>query len=48
MGRTTLALEIGRTRDALYLDLEDRDDRAKLTNAVLFLESAEGPAGDPG
>ena len=41
VGKTTLALEIGRTRDALYLDLEDRDDRNRLTNPALFLESFE-------
>ena len=27
VGKTTLALEIGRSRDALYLDLEDRGAR---------------------
>ena len=27
VGKITLALEIARSRDALYLDLEDRDDR---------------------
>jgi hypothetical protein len=31
-GKTTLALAIGETRNALYLDLEDRDDRNRLTN----------------
>ena len=41
VGKTTLALVIGRTRDALYLDLEDRDDRNRLTNPALFLESFE-------
>ena len=41
VGKTTLALEIGRTRDALYLDLEDRDDRSRLANPALFLESFE-------
>lgn len=41
VGKTTLALELGRTRDALYLDLEDRDDRNRLTNPVLFFEHAE-------
>jgi predicted AAA+ superfamily ATPase len=34
-------LEIGRERDALYLDLEDRDDRNRLTNPALFMESFE-------
>ena len=27
VGKTTLALDIARSRNALYLDLEDRDDR---------------------
>jgi hypothetical protein len=27
IGETTLALEIGQVHDALYLNLEDRDDR---------------------
>lgn len=40
VGKTTLALEIGKTRNALYLDLEDPDDRTRLTNPVLFLENA--------
>ncbi|WP_419602085.1 AAA family ATPase, partial [Thiolapillus sp.] len=37
VGKTTIALEIGEERGALYLDLEDRDDREKLSNAKLFL-----------
>lgn len=41
VGKTTLALAIGEALDALYLDLEDRDDRNRLANPVLFLESAE-------
>ncbi|MES2206348.1 MAG: ATP-binding protein [Pseudomonadota bacterium] len=41
VGKTTLALQIGEQRNAIYLDLEDRDDRAKLENPVLFLEHAE-------
>jgi predicted AAA+ superfamily ATPase len=41
VGKTTLALAIGEERDALYLDLEDREDRNRLTNAVLFLESVD-------
>lgn len=41
VGKTTLALEIGNFRDALYLDLEDSDDRSRLDNPVLFLENAE-------
>jgi hypothetical protein len=38
VGKTTLALEIGEQRDALYLDLEDRADREKLGEPALFLE----------
>ena len=41
VGKTTLALEIGRARDALYLDLEDRDDRNRLAEPALFLDNAE-------
>lgn len=41
VGKTTLALEIGRTRNALYLDLEDRDDRARLAEPALFLDHLE-------
>lgn len=29
-GKTTLALEVGRTRPSLYLDLESTSDRARL------------------
>jgi len=41
VGKTTLALELGESRDAVYLDLEDPADRAKLTDARLFLEHHE-------
>ena len=41
VGKTTLALEIGRARDALYLDLEDPDDRNRLAHPALFLDNAE-------
>ena len=41
VGKTTLAREIGEERGALYLDLEDRDDREKLSNAKLFLSQYE-------
>lgn len=41
VGKTTLALEIAEERDALYLDLEDRDDREKLSNPALFLKQYE-------
>jgi uncharacterized protein len=35
------ALAIGEGRDALYLDLEERDDRNRLANPALFLAAAE-------
>lgn len=42
VGKTTLALEIaGETKEALYLDLEARADRAKLAEPELFLSSYE-------
>jgi len=41
VGKTTLAQEIGEERRALYLDLEDRGDREKLSNAALFLKQYE-------
>lgn len=41
VGKTTLAQEIADGRDAIYLDLEDSNDREKLTNASLFLKQYE-------
>jgi uncharacterized protein len=41
VGRTTLALEIGKTRKALHLDLESRSDRAKLNEPELFPKECE-------
>ncbi len=41
VGKTTLAQEISEERDALYLDLEDSEDRGKLSDAKLFLEQYE-------
>ncbi len=41
VGKTTLALGIAKKRDALYLDLEDSEDRAKLANPGFFLERME-------
>lgn len=41
VGKTTLALALGEERNALYLDLEDRDDRARLASPKLFFEQAE-------
>lgn len=37
VGKTTLALEIGQTVNALYLDLESEQDRAKLAQPELYL-----------
>jgi hypothetical protein len=37
-GKTTLALDVGRSFDALYLDLESEQDRAKLANPELYLQ----------
>lgn len=37
VGKTTLALEIGRERNALYLDLESEQDIAKLVQPELYL-----------
>jgi uncharacterized protein len=39
VGKTTLALDVGRKRDALYLDLESEADRAKLADATLYLSA---------
>ncbi len=41
VGKTTLALEIAKRNNAIYLDLEDINDRNKLTNPTLFFESVE-------
>ncbi len=41
VGKTTLALEIAKTTKAVYLDLEDREDRAKLENPRLYLSRYE-------
>ena len=37
VGKTTLALEVARHSDALYLDLESDEDRAKLAQPELYL-----------
>src|SRR6185369_4732919 len=37
VGKTTLALAIAADSDAVYLDLESPEDRAKLSDAGLFL-----------
>lgn len=41
VGKTTLALEVGEEMNAIYLDLEDRDDLNRLSNPVLFFENVE-------
>ncbi|MCY4275989.1 MAG: AAA family ATPase, partial [Gammaproteobacteria bacterium] len=41
VGKTTLACEICEERESLYLDLEDRDDREKLSDPRMFLEEYE-------
>lgn len=41
VGKTTLAQEIAHEYKALYLDLEDQNDRNRLNNPVLFFESME-------
>jgi hypothetical protein len=40
-GKTTLALEVGRRRDSVYLDLESASDRARLAEPELYLSSVE-------
>lgn len=41
VGKTTLALEIAETRPSLYLDLESKSDRDKLSDPALFLGNHE-------
>lgn len=41
VGKTTLARALGEARGALYLDLEAREDRAKLAEPALFLRNYE-------
>ncbi|MBI2372521.1 MAG: ATP-binding protein [Deltaproteobacteria bacterium] len=40
-GKTTLALEVARTRRSIYLDLESEADRAKLSEPELYLTQHE-------
>lgn len=42
VGKTTLALSLAEKTPSLYLDLESRADRAKLSDPALFLERHEG------
>ena len=41
VSKTTLAYELTGERDALYLDLEDSNDREKLSEPALFLDQYE-------
>lgn len=41
VGKTTLALQVARTRASIYLDLESAADRAKLSDPELYLASHE-------
>ena len=41
VGKTTLAFRIAEKFGAIYLDLEDSEDRAKLSNPALYLDSME-------
>ena len=41
VGKTTLALKIGESHDAIYLDLEDMNDRTRLADPALFLDNVE-------
>jgi predicted AAA+ superfamily ATPase len=41
VGKTTLALQLGDEMNALYLDLEDIQERDKLSNAAVFLAAYE-------
>ena len=41
VGKTTLALQLGKLQDALYLDLEDVQERDKLINPAVFLSAYE-------
>jgi len=41
-GKTTLAREIGRQKNAAYFDLEDPNDQARLANPQLILEALRG------
>jgi hypothetical protein len=41
VGKTTLALQLAASRDALYLDLENAEDRARLADPALFFEHTQ-------
>src|ERR1700694_2200106 len=41
VGKTTLALEISETRPSVYLDLEDENERVKLSDPVRYFADHE-------
>jgi predicted AAA+ superfamily ATPase len=47
VGKTTLALEIAATRPSVYLDLEDEDERVKLSNPARYFADHEHDLVDP-
>ncbi len=36
VGKTTIAMQVGKHRDALYIDLEDERDRARLQIPICY------------
>jgi len=41
VGKTTLALEVAKSRPSIYLDLENEEDRAKLSNPTRYFADHE-------
>src|SRR5260370_35778307 len=41
VGKTTLALQIARSRPSIYLDLENEEERAKLSNPTHYFADHE-------
>ena len=41
-GKTTLAMEIGKSRPSIYLDLEDENDRVKLADPARYFSDHIG------
>ena len=48
VGKTTLALEVAKSRGAIYLDLENSEDRARLASPALYFKSTEDKLVIPG
>lgn len=46
IGKTSLALELGRLMPSVYLDLEAAADRAKLADPALYLSALGGARGN--